>query len=185
MEINLEKINLRKLLLPFLLLLTVGAAFVLRDTWMPLITSLFEDVPEASEAAEQGVSAFYTIDHNKGIGAWVDQYCEVATDEGCRTFADVYAPTFWPAIEQNEIKTACKVNAVAAVNNFTEGSKTPSEYQVWLVDAQLTDPFDAASEEKMEVYAVLVRPEGEKTWMFERILFENETEQYQTQDQEG
>jgi hypothetical protein len=185
MEINLEKINLRKLLLPFLLLLTVGAAFVLRDTWMPLITSLFEDVPEASEAAEQGVSAFYTIDHSKGIGAWVDQYCEVATDEGCRAFADVYAPAFWPVIEQNKITTGCKTNAVAVVDEFIGGNKTPFITQIWLVDAKLTQPFDATSEGQMEVYAVLKRPEGGKEWIFERILFENETEQYQTQDQEG
>jgi hypothetical protein len=185
MEINLGNINLRKLLLPFLLLLAIGTVFVLRGTWMPLASSLFEDAPEASEVAEQGVSAFYTIDYSKGISAWVDQYCAVATDEGCRAFADVYAPTFWPAIEQNEITTGCKTNAVAMVDEFIEGSKTPFETQIWLVDVKLTHPFDAVSEGQMEVYAVLVRPGGEKAWTFERILFENETQQYQTQDQEG
>ena len=183
MEINLGNINLRKLFLPFLMLLTIGAAFVLSNTWMPPLMIFFKGAPEPAEVAEQGVSAFYTIDHSKGIGNWVDQYCEVSTDEGCKTFSDIYAPTFWPAIEENEIVTSCRVSAIAAVAEYSEGKKTPYEYQVWLVDAMLTNPFDDVSEKPMEVYAVLKRSAGEKRWVFERILFEDEAQQYQ--DQEG
>lgn len=183
MEINLHKLNVKKLLIPLLLLITAGTAFVLSNTWMPPLMIFFKGAPEPAEVAEQGVSAFYTIDHSKGIGNWVDQYCEVSTDEGCKTFSDIYAPTFWPAIEENEIVTSCRVSAIAAVAEYSEGKKTPYEYQVWLVDAMLTNPFDDVSEKPMEVYAVLKRSAGEKRWVFERILFEDEAQQYQ--DQEG
>jgi hypothetical protein len=185
MEINLEKFSLKKLLLPLFLLIAAGSAFALRDAWMPLASSLFENVPTASEVAEQGVAAFYTIDHEKGIDEWVERYCELSTDQGCKAFTTVYAPAYWPTIEQNKIATGCKTNAVAVVDEYIEGNKAPSEVQVWLVDAQLTNPFDDATEDRMEVYAMLKRLEGEKTWVFERVLFENETMKYQNQEQDG
>jgi hypothetical protein len=187
MEINLAKINLKKLSVPFALLVVIVAVFALRDTWMTLVSSLFENTLEASEVAEQGVAAFYTIDHAKGIDVWMGQYCEVATDDGCALFTDVYGPAYWPAIEQNEITTGCKTIAVALIDEYVEGKKTPFEVQVWLVDAELTNPFDDASEDKMEVYAVLKRLQGERAWVFERILFDNEVQKYQTpiEDQEG
>ena len=83
-EITFSK---RNAFLILLIILISGAAILLLQQYSPKqaaeISTPSADEIDASSAAVAGTRAFFQIDSQAGMDAWLERFCELSTQNGC------------------------------------------------------------------------------------------------------
>ncbi len=119
-----------------------------------------------AQAAIKALTAFYTLDYTEPIEQWQGRVCALATPDGCQLIQILYAPAVRQAVETNQIKTGCTVQAVRIVEN--DGAT-----HTWLLDVTLSNPWPG-EKPTTPVYTEVAQSNG--TWLLNRILFDQEAE---------
>lgn len=150
-----------------LILLGAGAAwrsglFAGKPTPAPEPTAL-----PGEDAVRAGVEAFLTVDFSKGKDAWLESVCAVSDEKGCQA-SKVMAEMMWAGVEKKKQRTACTVNSLELVKT---GEQDGTAYQVWKVQAEITD-LNTSQKKAGEMFAMTVKA-GE-AWKFNHILLDFE-----------
>jgi hypothetical protein len=171
------------ILLVVLVLLGVGYLFLSRDpALMPGILARFGSATSApslpdpqsspdAQAAIAAVTAFYTLNYTEPADQWQARVCALTTPDGCQIFQAFFAPAVRRVVEANQVETGCTVQAVRLVED-AGGIRT------WLLEVTLSAPWPGETG-RMLVYAEVAR-QSDGTWLFNRILFDQEAVRFAT-----
>ena len=128
-------------------------------------------IPADAQAAVLGISAIYTIDYQEPASAWLSRVCSVSTQAGCQFTSGYVAAMVQLDAQKYQIQTGCSVTPVEAVDTLADGAR------VWKLQVHLDHPWPGAAEAQ-DVYALVTRDEN-GPWKFERLLFSQESAQYE------
>jgi len=123
-----------------------------------------------AQAAAAALQAFYTLDYSELPEQWEERVCALSTSDGCEFLKAFMAPAVRQAVEVNQVQTGCTVQPIASVED--DGAT-----RIWLLTVSLDHPWPGTSAE-FQVYAEVAQVDG--TWLFNRILFDQETTRFQT-----
>ena len=110
-----------------------------------------------------------SVDARAGETAWIDSICTLATDAGCNMVTHAYAPMFWPSIEKDSLRLACKAASASLVTELDE----PVKSEIWELKTICTnlDTGEASTGSSQ----VIVVESADAGWKFERVRFEQES----------
>ena len=155
----------------FLILLTIlltGAGILLIGRFAPQTVALeptrSPDEVAAEQAVIEGTQAFFQIQSEAGIDAWLDHFCSLSTESGC-AFIQIGADRLWN--KYTDAKTSIQAN----VKVVEQVSATATE-QVWKVDVSLSEPLPGSNKTQEEAYVLAVKTDA--GWKFDRFLLEPE-----------
>ena len=189
MIIDLTPENLKKLAAILVITLALaGGAYYLFASGVFANASLPDD-PELAQAggvvAASGAETFFALDYEEGSEQWLSRVCAISTEDGCNVTEAFYFESISQILEEKKPKTTCSAEFVEKVDAGieTEGVGPDEmviyEWEVWIVNVTLSDPWDGAEKEQ-EVYVQVNTEEGE--WKFARILFDQEAKKYSEED---
>jgi len=117
-----------------------------------------------------GLEAFFSIEYSVGYNTWLDNYCTVSSESGCKIMQNVYGPSLWSFVEKYKFSTKCK----AKVNKVVEIGE---DFEVWQTVITLSTPFPNQSSTQTIYAMIILQPD--KQWAFERVLTDQETKIYE------
>ncbi len=185
-EITISKKKVFTWLLVIVLLVAVGFGFFVfrrfllgREEAPQPVAAASQPTPDADQmaqtAAVAGAKAFYSVDYQKGMQAWLGQLCAVSTNTGCTMDQNVFVPALWPQLEASRTSSTVQVSVQEKVlEQVSPLSDVPQ--QVWKLDIQLSAPWPAQEQPltSFPALALVMRENG--YWKFERFLTEGETQ---------
>lgn len=122
------------------------------------------------QAAAAALEAFYTLNYAEPLEQWEERVCALSTSDGCKILKTFFAPAVRQVVDANQVQTGCTVQTVAPVED--NGAT-----RIWLLTVILDHPWPETSAE-FQVYAEVAQVDG--SWLFNRILFDQETSRFQT-----
>jgi hypothetical protein len=183
-EITISKKKLVTWILIIVFLVALGFGFyALRrflSGWEAAAQSIAGDsqpTPDADQLAQAaavlGAQAFYSVDYQKGMQAWLDQLCAVSTSAGCAIDQNVFVPALWPQLEAAKTSTSVQVSAQEKVlEQVSPLGDVPQ--QVWKLNIQLSAPWPAQEQHLTSFPALALVMRENSAWKFERFLTEDE-----------
>lgn len=129
--------------------------------------SLTPEDTAAATAAQAGAEAFFTIDEQGGMQAWLDRICRLSTESGC-AFLRLGADRLWRQFEAAHASITATAKPVTKAFSGTAQSHADAPMQVWAVQVELSQPLPGKSQ-MQELTYVLVIAEND-IWKFDRFL---------------
>jgi len=131
----------------------------------------------AQIAAVQGVEAFFSLDAQKGVDAWVDRMCSLTTKEGCAIYQVMLKK--WAQKQMSDypdLNNRATVEQVEFAGETTIGDATYRLYRVVMHFSQPWDGMDGLEGDTLTAYA-LVQKDGD-AWRFAAPLNEQDAQRY-------
>jgi hypothetical protein len=185
-EITISKKKLANWLLIIILLAALGFGFYAfrrflsdRNAAAKPIAAVSQPTPDADQLAQAsavaGAQAFYSVDYQKGMQAWLDQLCAVSTSTGCAMDQNVFVPALWPQLEAGKTNTTVKVTVQEKVlEQVSPLGDVPQ--QIWKLNIQLSAPWPAQEQPLTSFSALALVLRENSAWKFERFLTVDETQ---------
>ena len=133
------------------------------------------DDTQASAAAIAGTQAFFQVNYQEGIDAWLNRFCATSTDGGCLFVKSGSAGLWKRFVDAKTVTTAIVVPQARIKQTVNE--------QVWKVSVELAEPLPG-SEKKLDMaYVVVARVKD--SWKFDRFLLDEEIKALEAQGGKG
>lgn len=143
---------------------------VLLYALLPAMFAWLSQPRPAEAAAIEGAQAFLSTDIDLGRSAWEESVCQVSSTDACTVFKNTFATMVWAGVEKNQVRQSCLATGSRLVRDVsTEGEQR----QVWQVTLDCTN-LKTNETNSGEVHVSVINIDD--TWMFERILFEQEVQ---------
>ena len=153
----------------FLVIIFVGFAYMKDKTPHKENESQNTDL-SVEQIIVSGLESFFSPDYQKGYEAWVDAFCKVSSESGCRILKEVYGPPFWTFIDLHQFTTTCNIEVQQSV-------EIGDDYQIWRAKASFSKPFPNQSTTQIVYAMITLQPDA--SWEFERVLTDQEGELYE------
>jgi hypothetical protein len=154
-----------------ILLGLVALAVANSDKWMGMISEK-TPVPQAGQLAGQGAEAFFTWDKEKGMDGWSSGICSIASDTGCQYQKKVVAPLVWSGLMKQASRSSAKADEYTLIEDTPANTGKKVEHQqIWKIN--LTQTVGDSTKPR-EAYAIVSQKDGEATWTFDRLMFDQE-----------
>ena len=131
----------------------------------------------AQAAAVQGVEAFFSLDAQKGVDAWVKRMCGLTTQEGCAIYQVMLKK--WAQQQMSDHPDLHNQATVEQVEFVGETTRAGATYRLYRVVVRFSQPWDGVEGLKgdtLTAYA-LAQKEG-NAWRFAAPLDEQDAQRY-------
>jgi len=139
-----------------------GAAGWLVNTLAGRTAAAATQEVDPAAAAELGVEAVFTVNHEGGIDAWQKNVCAVSTTEGCADIVDLFAEGITEGLSGNQADMSCSATAL-------KQSSDNGIEQIWILEVTTSGWTE---EPRTELLAVAVARDDESgEWKLSGIIF--------------
>lgn len=183
MELEISAGTLKKILGWAIALLVLAAAAV----WgWPKVSGqvaglLHRATPTPSDpaqvAAVEGVEAFFSLDAQKGVDAWVERMCALTTQEGCAIYQVMLKK--WAQQQMSAHPDLHNQATVEEVEFVGETAKADATYRLYRVVVRFSQPWDGVEGLKgdtLTAYALVQKDDN--AWRFAGPLDEQDAQRY-------
>ncbi len=163
--------TLRKVVLVLLLAGLLFAGWKAYDAgWLPFLAKptpvTAETTPDSGEnAAVTGITTLLSVDVTLGKDAWMQSFCDVATENGC-AFAQLFYGGNWDKVVEQKVRSRYEVTEIKLYRDLGDGR------QVWEITGTLHNLNDPSLDKSGTAHVLTVKENG--VWKFDHLLFEDE-----------